>query len=283
MERKLWPELYRRIQNLATTVQQKYVHHQPHVILAVYFWAVLHERPLAWACREENWLGEAERPRRLPAASTLSRRLQRVGLGVVLQVLAKSLSSPTPPARVTAVDGKPLPVGSHSKDPDARRGGVGGRGNGYKLQAIWSNGPLPEAWDVTPLNRCEKAAAVELLQQIPVVSGRWLLGDGNYDASHFYDAAAARGFRLLTPLRTGKQPSKGHYQSPHRLAARALMRRARGRRRYRRRTAIERCFGHLGGFAGGLAPLAAWVRSLRRVRLWVWAKLIINAVRIRLR
>ena len=42
---------------------------------------------------------------------------------------------------------------------------------------------------------------------------------------------------------------------------------------------IERSFGNASAFAGGLAPLPAWVRGLARVRTWVWAKLIINAIR----
>ncbi|HEY7311236.1 MAG TPA: hypothetical protein VH643_17880, partial [Gemmataceae bacterium] len=33
-------------------------------------------------------------------------------------------------------------------------------------------------------------------------------------------------------------------------------------------------------FAAGLGPLPAWVRRLHRVRTWVWAKLLINGVRI---
>jgi hypothetical protein len=33
-------------------------------------------------------------------------------------------------------------------------------------------------------------------------------------------------------------------------------------------------------FGGGLSSLPAWVRGLDRVRTWVWAKLLINAVRI---
>jgi hypothetical protein len=33
-------------------------------------------------------------------------------------------------------------------------------------------------------------------------------------------------------------------------------------------------------FAGGLGPLAAWVRRQRRVRMWTWAKLLINGIRI---
>jgi hypothetical protein len=280
MERELWPALYRRIQETAKGIQQKYVHHQPGVVVAVYFWAVIHERHPAWACQEENWAGVADRPRKLPSASTLSRRLKRIGIGVFLRALAERLTSGVPP-RVAAVDGKPLPVGGNSKDREARFGrGAGSLAKGYKLQAIWSNGPLPEAWEITPMNGCEKAAAMELLKQIPPRSGGYLLGDGNYDSSKLYDAAAARGLQLLTPGRKGLRPSRGHYQSPHRLAGLALMRTANGRRVYRQRTGIERQFGHLTGFAGGLSPLPAWVRTRRRVRTWTWAKLMINAVRI---
>ena len=43
------------------------------VILMVMLWAVLHDRPMAWACQSDNWPDWA-RPRRLPHASTISRR-----------------------------------------------------------------------------------------------------------------------------------------------------------------------------------------------------------------
>jgi hypothetical protein len=66
MERELWPALYRRIQETAKDIQQKYVQHQPGVVVAVYFWAVIHEHHPAWACQEENWAGVADRPRKLP-------------------------------------------------------------------------------------------------------------------------------------------------------------------------------------------------------------------------
>jgi hypothetical protein len=45
----------------------------------------------------------------------------------------------------------------------------------------------------------------------------------------------------------------------------------------RQRLAVERAFGNCTSFGGGLAP---WVRRLHRVRLWVQAKLLIDALRI---
>lgn len=46
------------------------------------------------------------------------------------------------------------------------------------------------------------------------------------------------------------------------------------------RANIERDYGTLTSFAGGLAPLPAWVRHETRVWFWTSAKMIINAVRI---
>jgi len=46
------------------------------------------------------------------------------------------------------------------------------------------------------------------------------------------------------------------------------------------RTQIERNFGNWTSFGGGLSPLPSWVRRLDRVRLWIQAKLLINAQRI---
>lgn len=58
------------------------------------------------------------------------------------------------------------------------------------------------------------------------------------------------------------------------------MKSAFGKQLYRLRGTIEEAFGNASSFGGGLAPLPAWVRGLDRVRTWVWAKLLINAVRI---
>lgn len=107
------------------------------------------------------------------------------------------------------------------------------------------------------------------------------MGDGEYDANGVYDAAGAVGFQLVAPR---ERPNAGlghHYQSPYRLRSIALLRSDFGREVYALRGRIERSFGNLSAFGGGLpAALPAWVRRSHRVLPYVWAKLLINAVRI---
>jgi hypothetical protein len=108
MERKLGSELSVEIRELAKFIRQKSVKIQSHILLAVHCWAVLHDRPAAWACREENWAGTDDRPARLPSASTVSRWLARVSFGVVLKALNDRLAEVRAPAGTVSVDGKPL-------------------------------------------------------------------------------------------------------------------------------------------------------------------------------
>jgi len=280
MERELWPLLYRLVREAATEVRQKYVHYQPWVLAAVFLWAALHDRPVSWACQRRHWSTTRHRPTTVPSPSTLSRRIDRVGMGLFWNALEQKIRASGCPALVAFVDGKPLPVGGNSKDPDARFGrGAGCIAKGYKLHTIAAGRAMPETWAVTPLNANEKAVAERLIGQL--LYGGYLLGDGNYDASYLYDAAAARGYQLVAPCRECREPGSGkHYQSPHRLRGLALLRSAFGEALYRARTAIERVFGNATSFAGGLSPLPAWVRGLDRVRTWAWAKLLINGVRI---
>jgi hypothetical protein len=280
VERELWPPLYHLLRDVAKDFQQKYVQYQPWILVAVLLWAALHDRPIAWACQTRHWSTTTLKPRRLPSPSTLSRRLDSAGVGLLLHALEQRLRDSGPPALVAFVDGKPLPVGGNSKDPDARFGhGAGTIAKGYKLHAIWSTRAVPEAWDVTPLNANEKALAAELVGQLQY--GGYLLGDGNFDASYVYDAAFARGYQLVAPYRKAENPGSGkHYQSPQRLRSIAILQSDFGRVLYRARTAVERMFGNATSFGGGLGPLPAWVRGLARVRTWVWAKLLINAIRI---
>lgn len=281
MERELWPLLYPVLREVATDFDQKYVQIQPGVIAAVVLWAAIHDRSVAWACDPDHWdtAGDA-RPARLPSASTISRRANTVALGLLWRALEVRLRASGPPPLVAMIDGKPLPIGGASKDPDAAFGrGAGCLAKGYKLHAVWSNRAVPEGWEVTAMGGCEKAAGGRLVEAVE--GGGYLLGDGNYDASWLFDVAAAAGFQLVAPGRAAKNPGCGkHYQSPFRTRSRVLLATSFGKALYRLRTGIERRFAHLTGFAGGLAPLPVWVRGLKRVRTWVWAKLLINAVRI---
>ena len=74
----------------------------------------------------------------------MSRRPRRTVFGVFLNRVARRLRGGGPPERELIIDGKPLPVGHRSKDPDARSGG---QGRGYKLHALWGSSPWPAAWE----------------------------------------------------------------------------------------------------------------------------------------
>lgn len=281
MERELWPSLYRLLREVAKDFRQKYVQMQPWVLVAVMLWAALHDRPVSWACQQRHWNTTTLKPCRLPSAATMSRRIDGVAVGLLWLALERRLRDSGHPGLVAFVDGKPLPIGGNGKDPDARFGrGAGCVAKGYKLHTVWSNRAMPEAWEITPLNVGEKEVAEQLIKQLEY--GGYLLADGNYDASYLYDAAFARGYQLVSPCRKAKAPGSGkHYQSPHRLRGLAILQGGFGKALFKARTAIERSFGNATSFAGGLGPLPAWVRGLERVRTWVWAKLLINAVRIR--
>lgn len=279
MERELWPLLYRTLRAVAQDFSQKYVQIPGWALLATLLWAALHDRPVRWACDPSNWAGTRLRPPRVPSESTLSRRVDGVAVGLLWRAVEQRLRAVAGqvPGLLAFLDGKPLPVGGCTKDPDARYGrGAGVMAKGYKLHTLWSNGPLPEAWEVTPLNTDEGKVAARLLGQVS--GGGYLLADGNYDVNRLFDRAWRQGYQLVTP--PPKAPPGRRRQSPQRLRSIALMGRAFGADLYQRRIGIAEAFGNATTFAGGLGPLPAWVRGRERVRTWVWAKLLINAARI---
>jgi hypothetical protein len=275
MERELWKVVYTAIKRVARRFHQKYVHLQPWRIAAVLVWAALHDRPVSWACDKRNWRTTRKKPGRLPSEATMSRRAQKTSLALFLNAVGAELKGDGPPAWELVIDGKPLPVGHCSKDRDAKSGGLG---RGYKLHALWGDRCLPEAWEVTAMRDYEGTVAERLLAQ---VRGKgFLLGDGNYEANRLYDVADASGYQLLAHP-DPRDNGRGHRpQSEHRLAALGVFATGLGWDLYRWRTSIERKFGNLASFGGGLGPLPNWVRRLGRVTRWVWCKLMINAARI---
>jgi hypothetical protein len=279
MERELWPRLYHLIMEVGRTMRLADVTYQPHIIALVLAWAALHDRPVRWACRERNWSATTLRPAALPSPSTLSRRLRRVDTAMFIRALVERLRRDSDPRLVAIIDGKPLPVGGASGDPEARCGRAAGMfARGYKLHAIWGGRPIPDAYRIVPMNTNEAKVALELVPEL--THGGYLLGDGEYDANKVFDAAGAAGYQLLAP-REDPNAELGHIrQSPFRLRCIELMRSAFGRAIFRLRGRIERAYGSLCCFGGGLAPLPSWVRHLNRVWMWVSAKLLINAERI---
>lgn len=280
MERELWRILSREITVVDRRLGRGQYTHSVGRIVRVYLWSVLHDRPVYWACRRENWLG-VRPPAALPHQSRMSRRLRKEDTQAFLAELSRRLSDGGRSGLVKLVDGKPLPVSRHSADPDAQFGrGAGGLDKGYKLHAIYGQSLTPLAWQVHPMNLDERRAAAGLLGQLK--DEGYLLGDRNYDANWFYDAARKHGQQLLAARRYGSRRGLGHHRhSPARLRAIDLLEGPSefGRNLYRRRREIETRFGNLCSFGGGLTCLPPWVRRLHRVRLFVAAKLLIRTVR----
>jgi hypothetical protein len=189
------------------------------------------------------------------------------------------------------VDGKPLELPNHTTDRDARWGrGVSRQSVGYKLHWLCSavENPMPDAFVITPLNRCEKQMAARMIQRVKGPGG-YLLADSHFNASWLFDHCRKHGHQLLCPR---VKPNCGlghHYQSPDRRRAIAMLEPPAdlnpfGPSLFKRRSDIERRFSSLACFGGGIgSSLPPWVRRIWRVRRWVTAKLLINAARIRIK
>lgn len=289
MERDIWTLIRNALRRLPRTRPRNAVYTDAQVI-AVLLWAALHDRPVSWACERRNWPIQAWR-RRLPDQSTMSRRLRMPGTLVTLWELAFVLQRGRKAGEVLVLDGKPLEVSEHTRDPDARSGrGAGRYAKGYKLHACAD--PAAQVflgWDIHPLNVAETTTAARIIgrRRTRLPKGALLLGDKLYDSNPLHAAVARRGGQLIAPRkRPGTGLGSGRHH-PHRLES---IRFTEGSEASLwnevlapQRTAIERFFGTMASFGGGLYGLPPWVRRLPRVRVWVNAKICINAARITLK
>lgn len=286
MEHQLWLSFEQRLRGLSTPFRP-HCRYQDRDIVRVFYWAVLHDRPTAWACRSEHWPLHARR-QRLPSPSVLCRRLRSPSVLELLRRLESNVLCPQgPPPLVWLVDGKSLPIGGASSDRQAGYGRAArGKAKGYKLHAfVGSDGSVP-IWRVAPMNKDERVMARRMARQAAIEG--YLVGDGNFDDNPLHQVCVAHGeLQLVTPRRRPTAQSVGHRrQSPGRLRSLAIIANpmsAFGKELLQQRSAIERYFGNLTSFAGGLSPLPAWVRTHRRVQRWLQAKLIFNALRMQRR
>lgn len=279
MDGELWKGLYLAVFEVGKQVHNHRVQFGHTWIVLVYLWAVLHDRPVSWACREQNW-PESQRHWPKPSPSTMSRRLRRPEVRAILVRLLEHFNGQLGRSGYCWMDGKPLVIGGNSKDPDAGYGRAAGcKGKGYKLHAIWDASGALVTYQVHPINISEQKVARSMIDRLE--GGGYLIADAGYDANALYERAGERGYQLLTPRRYRNAKGVGHHRhSIYRLRAIRMIQEDHGRALLRRRAAIERQFGCLGNFPGGLGPLPNWVRRLRRVDLWVTAKLAINSLRI---
>jgi len=276
MERELYREASAVLAQLPHLSSRRCVYDDRRIV-EVLLWAAVHDRPICWACQARHWpLWLRGRP--LPSQSQMSRRLRRLSVRHLLQRLYGQLRDRLPRSLLQYIDGKPLVVGGCSKDPDAKFGRAAGCiGRGYKLVCLVDEHGAVEAWNMASMNVPEHVQAEALLGQ--VAEGQCVVADSAYDKNALYERAGRRGVQWVA-ARKRRAKGLGHRRhSAYRLAAIQQMAQASGQALLRGRTAIERSYGHLTSFAGGLAPLPAWVRRPHRVAVWVQAKLILDAVR----
>ena len=287
MERELWLSLYLLVKQ--SHLRGSGWRFSTADILMVYLWAAVHDRPMRWAVDGRNWPDDL-RLTRLPSQSQLSRRMRGPDVVEMMCEVEDQLRAlvGVELRSIHSIDAKPLDVSNVSKDPDAGYGrSAGGKHKGYKLFAIWSEVGIPSAWGLAPMNVSEKVMASALIPTLP--GEGYLLGDGEYDSNQLYDQAHEAGLQLLAPKRKAKKKlgnqGSGHQglghrrQSPYRLQSIELLQSELGRNLFRRRNCIECSFGSLVCFGGGLTCLPPWVRRFTRVRNWIHAKLLLNAVR----
>lgn len=266
---QLWPKREKRVQ------------YPGRLIVLIYLWSVIRNKPLSWACDRRN-LPAALADGPTPERSQFGRRLRSIALARMLDELELHLrkGGDTRLLGCWKIDAKPLVVSPYSKDKAARWGwAYNGKARGYKLFAITDPDDNIVAWDIDAMNRAEPDAAPSLIDRL----GRpgYLLGDSIYDSNPLHAYTASIDIQLVAPR---KRPDKGLGHREHhrnRLHAVAMLEthvNHFGRSLYKLRTGIERSFARLASSRVGLDRLPPFVRGPARVRRWVQGKLILYAL-----
>ena len=127
------------------------------------------------------------------------------------------------------------------------------------------------------------SAMAKRLLRVAHVQG-YILADANYDSNLLHAQCDQLGNRqMVVPRRYGPGRGHGHRkQTPGRLRSKELLENPQplfGQSLINQRAKIERYFGRLCNWGGGLTHLPPWVRTHRRVHRWVQAKLILTALK----
>jgi hypothetical protein len=255
-------------------------------ILKVYYWSVIHCRPISWAVRRENWPSNM-RELKLPSSSAMSRRMKSASIKGKQQQLDIKLVKPQEDSDLVCfIDGKPLTIGGCSKDRQAGYGrAAGGMAKGYKLHAIVLNTGEFLAWRIAPMNKDERVMAERMLKQMELQG--YIIGDSNYDSNRLHAVCDRQGnVQFVAARRHGPHSGTGHSrQTPGRLRSMQMLEdpeNALGKTLLHQRDQIERHFGNFTSWWGGLTHLPPWVRTYPRVHRWVQAKLIIWRLKMKL-
>jgi hypothetical protein len=282
MEYQLWKAIVAVLATLDKPRKPALYDYADAAIVKVYYWSVIHDRGIEWACGKRNWPIHCRRFK-LPSRTTMSVRLCSPSVIALLNALERRVVAPKEPGLFWMIDGKPLPIGGCSQD---RQAGYGRAANcmakGYKVQALVNAAGAIAAWRVAPMNKDERVMA-ERLVRTTTIQG-YLVADSNYDSNKLHAACGRREqLQLVARRRYGPGHGTGHrQQSPGRLRSMQLTENPNpvfADQLLKDREQIERRFGHVTSWGGGLTCLPPWVRTHRRVHRWVQAKLVLTALR----
>jgi Transposase DDE domain len=282
MEHQLWKRIVDWLKRCGKPKRSKETYSDAD-ILKVFFWAVLHDRPVSWACNNRNWPIH-ERRWAKPSGTRVSRRLRSESIRMLWERIEHEVLQPDDRKQLLwLLDGKPLVISGCSKDRQSGYGrAAGGKAKGYKLHAIYGQNGTIAQWRLAPMNVDERVIAARMLHTARLQG--YVLADSNYDSNKLHQVCDDRGnLQLVSPRRYGAQHGHGHRkQTAGRLRSKALLENPWplfGRTLFAQRSAIERYFGGLSNWGGGLTHLPPWVRTYARVHRWVRAKLLLNRLK----
>lgn len=282
MEHQLWLSIVHVISSLSKARKPTICDFSDEDIVKLYYWSVIYDRPVSWACQRKQW-PLCQRRKALPSSSTMSRRLRTRSVQALLNALEKRVIAPQRPGIFWMIDGKPLPISGCSKDRQAGYGRAANcKAKGYKIHAlVASDGAIAE-WRLAPMNMDERVMAERILRTAPIQG--YVIGDKNYDSNKLHQVCDARGdLQLVTPRRYGSKHGLGHHKhAVGRLRSIHLTENPYpefGKQLLHDRGGIEREFAHTTNWGGGLVCLPPWVRTHRRAHRWVQAKLVLTALK----
>ena len=193
MEHQLWKSIVGLLASFGKPRKRRATAFTDQDIVAVYYWAVIHDRPTAWACRPAHWPVHL-RGRALPCPGTMSRRLRSAAVVALLDALERRLVAPKEPGLFWMIDGKPLVIGGCSKDRQAGYGrAAGGKAKGYKIHALVGAGGAIAQWRVAPMNKDERVMAERLVKAAPAEVVGYVVADSNFDSNPLHKVCEARG------------------------------------------------------------------------------------------
>lgn len=282
MEHQLWKAIVTILAELDKPPKPTAYDFSDEDIVKVFYWSVIHDRPMSWACHRKHWPIHL-RKRPLPSPSTMTRRLRSPSVIALMNALERRVIAPKESALFWIIDGKPLPIGGCSKDRQAGYGRAANcKAKGYKIHAIVASDSSIALWRLAPMNKDERVMAERMLKVAPIQG--YVVADSNYDSNKLHETCVRRGqLQLVTRRRYGPGNGTGHRkQSSGRLRSIELTENPQPRfadQLLKDRGLIESQFANLTNWGGGLSCLPAWIRTHRRVRRWVQAKLVLTALK----